>query len=312
MEPEENKNIPNIQTSDHAAPTATNQNREDNIPLRTYKSDVASYIKTEGKTLADIAIAENARHSKYLEEEKSEPILAKKTVTIALIILILITLSAGIIWVSSLGKSGTQSGNSSSAMFVSGIDSKNLGLDNLDQNNTFNSIDAELKQGSPFLVLNLTEKNSTGVDTAIDSQTFFNTLGIYPPQDLLRSLSGQFSVGSIGGQARFLVLKINYYAGAFSGMLEWENSIENDLQNILDLPLPNNSGIMTEGSGTSTTLISVNQSGFTDSVIANRDTRILKDGSGGTILLYFFPDNNTIVITGSQNAAQIVSEKLLK
>lgn len=289
---------------------------DDIAPIHTYKSDVAGFIKTEGKTMADIAIAENARHSKYMEEEAAEPVLAKRAVTIALVAVILIALSAGIIWIASLKKPSMEqtasNPNYAPAMFISGIDKRDIPVDNLDLSRTLNSITAALQQSSPFLVLNITTKSADGANTAIDSPTFFNKLGIYPPADLLRALSGQFAAGSIGGQARFLVIKTNYYAGAFSGMFEWENAIANDLRNFLNLPLPNNSGIVTSGSGASTTVISTNQSSFIDAVISNRDARVFKDGAGATILLYLFPDNNTIIITGSENAAKIVTEKLLK
>ena len=267
--------------------------------------------------MADIAIAENARHSKYMEAEKAEPVLVKRAVTIAVVVLILITLSAGILWISSLGKSSTQlqttSPNSASAMFVSGIDKKIVSIDGLTPNDALNAISNALKQTSPFLIVDVTEKTTDGTNKAITSQTFFKKLGIYPPADLLRALTGQFTIGSIGGQARFLVLKTNYYAGAFAGMLGWEkNSIEKDLQNILNLQSINNSGILTETNGTSTVLASVNQTAFTDSVISNRDVRVLKDGNGSIILLYLFPDNNTVIITSGENSAKIVTDKLLK
>ncbi len=283
-------------------------------PIHTYKSDVANFIKEGGKSMADIAIAENARHSKYMEAEKAEPVLAKRAVTIAVVVLILITLSAGILWISSLGKSGEQLQTlSTPSMFISGIDSKTISIDKLNQSEALNAISNILNQSSPFLAVNPTEKNSNGTNVAITVQTFFSKLGIYPPADLLRALTGQFSIGSIGGQARFLVLKTNYYAGAFAGMLGWEKKpMEKDLQGLLNLPKPNNSGIKTETDGTSTVLISVSQSAFTDSIISNRDARILKDGAGSTILIYLFPDNNTIIITSNENTAKIVTDKLLK
>jgi tRNA(His) 5'-end guanylyltransferase len=50
---------------------------------------------------------------------------------------------------------------------------------------------------------------------------------------------------------------------------------------------------------------------FVDSVISNRDVRILKDGAGNIILIYVFTDNNTLVITSSETTMKMVAEKLL-
>jgi hypothetical protein len=291
-----------------------NQGGDGIVPIHTYKSDVAEFMKTEGKTLADIAIAENARHSKYLEEEAAKPERTKKLLRIGGAVLVLVVVSILIIYLASSKKpTSPVSANSAPSMFVSGINEKGVSVEKLNQASATRAIAAALKESAPFLALDVTVKDAKGMDTAVNSSSFFEKLGIYPPADLLRALSGQFAIGSIGGKVRFLVLKTNYYAGAFAGMLEWEkSSIEKDLRGLLDLPALNSSGIITAGSGATTTLISINQSVFADTVISNRDTRILRDGSGATILLYLFPDNNTIVITGSENAAKIVTEKLLK
>lgn len=45
--------------------------------LHTYKTDVAEYIKKEGKTMADIAIAESQRQTNVLREEEVEKIILK-------------------------------------------------------------------------------------------------------------------------------------------------------------------------------------------------------------------------------------------
>lgn len=288
---------------------------EDVQSIHTYKSDVAEFIKREGKTLADIAIAENARRSDTLKEEGSSPDKRKRALYIIGATLALIGISVLIFWTVLRPKQEivvTATGEVAPSMFVTGIKQKPVSVENQNQSRTLSTIDIALKESSPFLVLQLTSgKDATGA-TLLTSRDFFDKAGIYPPGDLIRSLTDNFALGSIGGKSRFLVLKNNYYGGAFAGMLGWENNIINDLRDLLDLPAIKSSNITTTTVGTTTVLSQIISPQFKDGVVANRDARIFRDGSGSIILLYLFPDNDTIVITGSESATKIVVEKLLR
>jgi hypothetical protein len=82
--------------------------------------------------------------------------------------------------------------------------------------------------------------------------------------------------------------------------------MENDLRSLLDLEIPN---MVRPPLATGTPALKYV---FTDSVVENRDARVLRDYAGNIILLYMFPDMETIIITGHQNAARIVPDKLLQ
>jgi hypothetical protein len=49
---------------------------------------------------------------------------------------------------------------------------------------------------------------------------------------------------------------------------------------------------------------------FTDGIIGNKNARILSDQTGKTVLMYIFADDNSVIITGSQNAAQEIMLRL--
>ena len=48
---------------------------------------------------------------------------------------------------------------------------------------------------------------------------------------------------------------------------------------------------------------------FEDGIVANKNARILRDNNGQIVLMYVFADDNSIVITNSENA---VSEIILR
>ena len=312
MEPDKIENETDFEKTE--AP-ALNTNNEV-ASIRTYKSDVAEFIKREGKTLADIAIAESSRRTNLLKEEISTPIIRRKAIYIIGAVFFLVALSIGTLYFILKPKSNPApiptTGKTDKALFVSGIKEKNFSIGKQNGESVLSAISIALKEVTPFLALHLVSENNLGEESLISSRDFLERIGVYPPGVLIRTLSPDLALGSIGGKARFLVIKNNYYGGAFSGMLQWEKTMVDDLRNLLDLDAIKSSRSKTEIVGATTSISQLAVSGFKDALIANRDSRIFKDGSGAIILLYLFPDNNTIIIAGSENTAKIVVEKLLR
>ncbi len=99
------------------------------------------------------------------------------------------------------------------------------------------------------------------------------------------------------GDQAFLILKVNSYERAFSGMLAWENNMEQELMPLFDRQLSPTLG------GTATTTETVPSFLFTkfrDKVVGNHDARVLEDGAGNILLLWTFLDRNTLVITTNE------------
>ena len=101
---------------------------------------------------------------------------------------------------------------------------------------------------------------------------------------LVRTLDDRFVIGVYDGKkpAAFLLLKTNDFDTAFAAMLDWEYTMSGDLSPFFGMALP----------GTK----------FGDVLVQNKDTRLLKDRTGATALLYAFPNTETIVITTSEAA----------
>jgi hypothetical protein len=290
------------------------QNEKNNeVPaIRTYKGDVANFIKKEGKTLADIAIAEQNRKSRGLnafETDNSNQKASYKKIILAIIFLLL----SGVIimlffflknkYFSSANSQNNQAQTTATPnTFEFGIKSKDLDLTNLNKDYVVGKIDNALKDSSEIFYLNITNE-----DQKISIKTLLESLDIYVPSELIRSLKNTFALGSLGGSARFLILKTTYYPNAFAGMLKWENTIYKDLGEILDLKKET-----VDIKGTTTASYNLKPATFYDTIISNRDSRILKDGVEKTLLIYSFIDNETIAIASNENVLKILSEKLVK
>ncbi len=121
----------------------------------------------------------------------------------------------------------------------------------------------------------------------VDSQTFLSVLTPDVPPILLRSLNGQYMVGAyvFDKNEPFILLTTTDYSSAFTGMLSWETTMPQDFSGLFSIPI---------NTGTSTPYI------FTDEALSNKDTRIIKDENGATVLLYSFLDKNTLLITTNE------------
>lgn len=280
--------------------------------IHTYKGDVAEYVKKEGKTMADIAVAESVRTSGRLAEKMVLPERARKARIVVVSVVVLVALSAVVLWLA-FGRGEPEpvspyvsSNFQSRAIFVDGIEEEVITLSEDSGANAMRQVTNSLKANSPFLALYFEEAGKNGAVLTMKSQDFFPKMDIYPPGEFLRSLKDEFALGSIAGRARFMILRTDYYAGAVAGLLKWEKTMEADLRELLDLSLPESTSGMS-----STTPSMVKRYTFADLVIDNHDARVLKDGNGNTILVYMFPNNETILITGNLNGARIVAEKLV-
>jgi hypothetical protein len=131
----------------------------------------------------------------------------------------------------------------------------------------------------------------------IPSDRFFEALGIKMPPMLLRSLRHDFMFGihSFNKNQPFLILKTDYYDNAFAGMLEWETKLSEDI-----LPLFGRGDRVRE----------LSQRKWGDTVIKNKDTRVLRNFDGSIALVYAFKDQRTLIITTNEDTLLEVSRRI--
>lgn len=130
-------------------------------------------------------------------------------------------------------------------------------------------------------------------------------LSISPPSDsLIRSLGEIPTYGihvETNALAGYLLFTTRSYPNTFSGMLEWENAMANDLIPAINPSYPRKEIKNFEGKI------------FTDERIAAVDARTLRDDTGKLLLAYTFIDRAKLLITsGEETFAMILTREQAK
>lgn len=141
-------------------------------------------------------------------------------------------------------------------------------------------------------------------------------LNLPAPDLLLRNITDISTVGVIreGGDTRaFFVLRVSSYERTFAGMLTWEPLMERDLGILYPLygnaPAPEpevdlGTASTTESASSTpavrNTTPATSRGRFEDTIVANRDVRILRDTQGRTLMLYGYADKETLIIARNE------------
>lgn len=160
-----------------------------------------------------------------------------------------------------------------------------------------------LANGEVLVVYRTAASTTEGglIKTAEDGGTLIQALSLPAPGILLRSIESRSLTGIVAaaGEGRpFFILSVSSYERSFGGMLEWEDTMSEDLAAFFP-PLPDT---VTEYAATGTTAIQPPRPAFEDQVIENRDVRVLRDGEGRIQLLYGYYDKRTLLIVRSPEA----------
>ena len=154
----------------------------------------------------------------------------------------------------------------------------------------------------PTKIISLPE-NKTEVKT-LTTEEFFQAFKLNPPVRLARALEPKFMLGlnTLSQNEPFLIFKITSYEIAFSDMLDWEKNMENDMSGFFR---PKSDFLKT-----STTSPPSDSGTFKDSVFKNIDSRELKNDAGKTLLIYTFPNKNTLIISTNPITTEEVLNRL--
>jgi hypothetical protein len=304
-EDEQNK-IPEQPTSETArlpgtipvAPTPLPQNQ--NVfdpkkisPIRTYQSDAAKSVKENKTSLAKMVIA---RQNK--DDARIEDISPRSSKNIILISLSVILLIAGVLlttffFIKTIQPRG-QTGDTTGRVPALILTEQDIGID-ITRNSKeaiWRKTSKAVKDVTPRLdsLVNIyfTETKESLQPTLVNTAQLFSLLESRIPSALLRSLDGIFSLGihSFNGNQPFLIFKTNFYENAAAGMYSWENDMAEELLPLFGITPENKTDIYGKD--------------FTDSVIKNKDVRVLRDDANQPLLMYYFKDKKTIIITTNE------------
>jgi len=286
--------------------------------IRTYYDDVAETLRTEQTSIADIAIAENKRKFRAggaPKEPKQKTTHTKSRVLTILGILVLVLAGAGalgyayIYFVESrvvppepVFLDALLPADDQETLLVAGASRGDV-LGRLDEllneadGTIGNVVDVRLAKQVPG-------PTDALVPERISAQDALNLFDTHIDAALFRSIEDDYMLGlHLFDQPHyFLLLKTSFFENAFAGMLRWEKFIKDDLPFLATKPT-----VAPEPVGTTTAVVLEAEPRFIDKIIENRDVRVLVDGDE-EILMYTFPDRDTLIITDNRKTLAEVLE----
>ncbi len=164
-----------------------------------------------------------------------------------------------------------------------------------------------------YVVLSSTTIDKNSVPPPVSIQDLITAIAPNIPDSLKRTFDPNYYLLGIhvfDGNEPFLVLKVDSYEQAFSGMLEWERTMSQELSPaFIRTPRPHTQSELV-GVSTSTPDAVVLPTQFKDKIVANHDARALINDQGDILLLWAFIDRTTLVITTNENTlAEIISRR---
>lgn len=312
--------------------------QEKNPAIRTLQGDIAETVQGRGLSIADIAIAEQKRRSDS-DELRPEPktptnwwvvgTVLFSLLTIGIVTLVIYLLPDTEIPIVEEPLSQTQfPADERATLDVTGM--------------TFGGFTQEIKTR---LLANLnlgtlqtislveTTEIEPGAVAAITTEEFFSLIKSRAPSRLVRSLEHSFVFGlaTVDRPTAFVMFSTNVFETAFAGTLEWEAFMVDDLPFIAkDIPTPLPAPVVQVPIATttaSTTPVAASSTPstapvlpaipqeeptivFKDIVVQNEDVRAAMSPDGTILLLYSFPDKNTLIITQSKETLTLILQRL--
>lgn len=282
-----------------------NNSKDDLQVLETYSSDMAEAVREKEMSVIKIAMAEKEKR----EREEIIVVPGESSVSkfflIFFGIILLLGSIAGLYYF-------TQIKNKPVAQVVVVKEIKTIIP--YDEKSSIDITDKNNISGITNIIQS--EKSKVGKSKSIRAilltETINNVAQLLPLKDILsltasnippvifRSLSGEYMLGvftdTTTKPSLFLILKTNNYDITYAGMLDWEKTIPNNLKNLF-------SGSQDASVGTDGI--------FKDTLINNKDARVLYNSNGDGILYYLFTDKNTLVVTDSADTAKELIARLI-
>jgi len=297
------ENVPQEAPGKKEVPVQKKKKQDNSSPkiknIRTYQGDVARSIKKDDVSVIKMALAEQKREPTEPKEESKKKLLLI-SISTALIIGGILTPT---IFFFLNQKQDTP--------LEKGIDTQQfISTESLEEINTTNKNSSEVIRDINHLIkkVDLRLGDTRGIyftKDIVDQKILLNKDNLFTfwetgaPDQLVRSLNKNFMLGAhaFKGNEGFLILKTNFYENSFAGMLEWETHLTRDVFNLF-------------GTETYKKDRNIIDQKFQDVIVKNRDARVIKDNLGNIILIYSFPNRETIIISESSQTLNDIITKL--
>ena len=208
--------------------------------LRTYMTDMADSVRANEVSVIKVALAE--QNKKETEElyRKVEGTPTKKIFWfIGGLILIgvaiygsyyLLQLKAKINTIEKVVKvESLISSDEISGIVLADNDQLIEKIQNVEQEKSSSSVNGSIK----FIPIS---KMVNGVEESLSTVDIFSRLKFTAPSSLVRSLSDSYMIGTYNKDSTsklFFIFQSKDYEYSYAGMLEWENTLENDMTDLL-------------------------------------------------------------------------------
>ena len=294
-------------------------------PLQTYKGDIESLIQSTNASTVSIAAAEAARRAQTPIAEPTRPLdwksLLKRSALTIGGLGFLFAASGLLYFVYSYLNATVEVPQDAAAPFMSVDATTPLALPPGDLQRTTLMGTLEAARQDNTLSLGLIGRLAvykTIPDEEEDTYALLDAPNLLPiltpniPADLLRTLTGEYLLGvhTYDGTQAFLLLGVDSYEHAFAGMLQWERAMRGDLLPLFNReprPYIPEEGVATSSVGSVPQLI---QTGFSDKIIENRDTRVILNTSGDILLLWAPLGPNLVVVTTNEYTLREIISRL--
>lgn len=289
-------------------PSQTPQNEKSSsiTPLRTYRGDAEKVIKSRGESLSTMVFAEQKKR-RETKTTPQKPEYSRKNIIFLLASAFFVIIGIIIfIFVFLVPASPSSQGGSSAtkSQLIITEKEKKIVRTTFTEEGIAASVRAEINETPLFLnqiqsILFIKSEvanpdNKSG--QLLDISGLLTLVTSNMPPEFPRSLTGEYLYGvhSLKDNHPFLIAKVGSFANTFASLLRWELFMARDFVTLFELSSIN---------------IPRNQS-FKDIVVKNRDARVLQDAEGGTILIYGFADQETLIITTNKDTFGEIVKRL--
>lgn len=312
--------------------------------IRTYERDVEEFMKKEGGTAADFALAEQERRIEKIETKPPLPIpppgggnkrvglisnipaipsphmeLLRRNARLLVLWSIGFLFLAGAVgigywYISNLEPQTPAPVRVGTAKIILADKEKALDTSRLTRDTFITAFAREREAAlalSSFTLITPTKptQSATGEATvrALATGEFLALLETSARGDFARALAPEFALGIRGlpTNRAFLIFKTHFYQTALAGMLAWEETLLNDTGPLFGEAINETGPVETSDAFTSRV------SRFTDRTINNRDVRELISSNGKPLLLYGFANKQTLIIADDEDTFEKTMEKLV-
>lgn len=265
------------------------QKKARKVGIKTYRDYAAEELKKGGGTLTKMIVQERDRER---EQKRHSPKNTKNILVTALAILFVLA-GAGVVVLSFFLVSQKQDEITEKNSFVVNAQPliisdfrKEIYIDDPTLAKLTRAVDAEVESTTiPVGSIKHVYFVQDGEDVPKELVTaggLLRDLNTQAPSALLRTFDADFMYGFYSSTevSPFLLFKVGSFNTAYAGMLEWERTIIQDVDNLFTQDLSD-----------------TNRSVFEDIVLYNTDVRVLLDEQGEVIFGYgFLQDKTSLVI----------------